>query len=1012
MSLPLEFGRPWALLLLLVLAPMGYLAWTTRAPLGGGRWWLSTVVRVALVLLVVLSLADLRWARHSNDLCVFFLVDGSKSTGPLEVAGRDESGGGSGRGLPKALAVARKQIVGELLQMKKGDRFGVIVFGQRPLLVRASSVRDTAFKFRPIDPQVGDFTNIGRAIRFAASQFPRGYQKRIVLLSDGNENLGDARIEARAAAAAEIDILTCPLAATYGADVVVSGMFVPQRARPNQPVRIKVRIESTRATETMVRVYRDGEAIAEGTVALDKGTNLIDVASDTVEEPGFYRWEVIVEPPAGSDDVVENNTGLAYTQVYGESRVLYLEGYPEHARRLRQALRDGAARGKGGFTLKTGSMRNVPSAIEDLAPYDCVILSDIPASAMSSDQMKLFQNYVKELGGGLIMIGGQMSLTTGGYVDTPIERILPVDLHLDREKHLASLALVIVVDQSGSMGATVGGSTTKMDLANQACANAISLLDYYDQAAVCMTDTSPKWVGGKLRYMTGPNKSRLTRDVLRNRPGGGGIFVKTGLYAAYEELKKSDAQSKHVILFADTRDSEQQNGCFKMADDYLRVHNITLTSIGLGDPRDPDVPFLRTLAERHGNGRFYITSNARDLPEIFTKDTYIVSRNAIVEVKEGFQAGQVGSAEMIDNIDWPSAPRLYGYVATRPRPKGEVLLVAKDDEPLLARWRYGLGKATVFASDAKDRWSKDWIGWGGFDKFWPQIVRWTMRQPRSRNIRTQTVVDGSRVRIIVDAIDSDGEFINGRMLSARVISPDPSAGVRKVALHQVGPGRYAGYFEAKVTQAVHQIGIVDDEAGRVVDSAGAVLSYPPEYRDTGPNLVLLQQLADLTRGRFVPGRLAGSFKRKERPASALRSAWVAMLVVGVGLLVVDVASRRLVLPDFLAGRRKRLSKAVGDKADQVMTRLRESRDLSRRRQERIEDLPVGEALLKHQDQRPTGAPRGKAALAGQGEVVELKRAKGKGERNAAPPSTTESLLAAKRRAQQRTKGFSDEVDEV
>jgi len=1006
MSLPLEFGQPWALLLLLVLVPMGYLARTTRAPLGGGRWWFSTGVRVVLVLLLVLSLADLRWARHSNDLCVLFLVDGSKSTGPVE---ESEAGQGddAGRGLPKSLNVARKQIARELLQMKDGDRFGVIVFGQRPLLVRASSVRDTGFQFRPIDPEVGDFTNIGRAIRFAASQFPRGYQKRIVLLSDGNENLGDAREEARAAAAAEIDILTCPLVATYGSDVVVDSVVVPQRAHPNQPISIKVKIKSTRATDTMVRVYRDGEVIAEGRLALDKGANLIDVATDTITEPGFRRWEVMVEPAPGSDDVVENNTGLAYTQVYGEARVLYLEGYPEHARRLRRALQSSAARDKGGFTLETGTMRDVPQSVEQLAPYDCVILSDIPASAMSSGQMQLLQNYVKELGGGLIMIGGQMSLTTGGYVDTPIEETLPVDLHLDREKHLASLALVMVVDQSGSMGMPVSSKATKMDLANQACANAIDLLDSYDEAAVCMTDTAPKWVGGKLRYMNAGNKDRLRRDVLRNRPGGGGIFVKTGIDAAYRELKKSRAQSKHIILFADAQDSEQQNGCFKMAGDYLQSHNITLTSIGLGTPRDPHVPFLRTLAEQHGSGRFYITSNARDLPEIFTKDTYIVSRNAIVEVKEGFLAGHVGSAEMIDNIDWSSAPRLYGYVATRPRPEGETLLVAKDDEPLLARWRYGLGKSTVFTSDAKDRWSKDWVGWAGFDRFWSQIVRWTMRQPRSRNVRTQTVVDGSRVQVIVDAIDSEGEFINGQMLSARVISPDPAAKVKKVTLHQVGPGRYAGGFDAKVSRTSYQIGIVDQQEGSVVDSVGAVLSYPPEYRDIQPNLGLLQQLADITHSRFIPGDLAGSFRHKERLVSALRSIWVPLLVVGVALLVVDVASRRLVLPDFLAARRERLKRGVTDRADKVMTRLRESRDQTRRRQERMEDLPISETLLKKRGQPTTAAPRGAAPVGG--EVVELKLAKSKPGEDEAPPSATEGLRAAKRRAQRRTKGFSDDA---
>ena len=263
------------------------------------------------------------------------------------------------------------------------------------------------------------------------------------------------------------------------------------------------------------------------------------------------------------------------------------------------------------------------------------------------------------------------------------------------------------------------------------------------------------------------------------------------------------------------------------------------------------------------------------------------------------------------------------------------------------------------------------------------------------------------MQVIVDAIDSEGEFINGQMLSARVISPDPSAKVKNVTLHQVGPGRYAGGFDAKVSRTSYQIGIVDEQKDSVVDSVGAALSYPPEYRDIEPDLGLLQQLADITHSRFIPGDLAGSFKHKERLVSALRSIWVPLLVVGVALLVVDVASRRLVLPDFLAARRERLKRGVGDRADKVMTRLRESRDQTRRRQERMEDLPISETLLKRRGEPTTAAPRG--AIPADDGVVKLKLAKSKPGEDSAPPSATEGLMAAKRRAQRRTKGFSDDA---
>jgi len=922
MDFPLEFGRPWALVLALVLVPMVYLAWTTQAPLRGARWWVSTVVRLVLTSALVLALADVRWSRHSDDLCVIFLVDGSRSVGP------------------KALDLARRHIARELPQMRQDDRFGIVVFGQRPLMARPVGPRDQTFELKPLDPSASDFTDIGRAVRFAVSQFPPGYQKRLVLLSDGNENLGDALAEVRAAAAAQVDVVTCPLVTGYDNEVVVDSVVVPARARPDQPISLKTRLKATRAGQAMVRVFRDGRPIAEGPVDLHEGANLIDLPSDTIAEPGFVRYEVLVEPAAGIDTLAVNNVGLGYTQVYGTPRVLYLEGQAGHGRRLASALRSAAGRDKGGFLVDVGTMQSVPQSIEEMARYDCIILSDIPATAMTPAQMTHLENYVKELGGGLVMIGGQQSLTTGGYLDTPVARALPVDLHLDRERHLASLALAIVVDQSGSMTMEVAPGITKMDLANQACVNAIQLLDDYDEAAVCMTDTAPKWVGGGLRPMTPGNKAALSTDVLRNKGGGGGIFVRSGLAAAYKELARSRAQTRHIILFAAATDSEQQEGCFALAHGHATGDNpVTLTVVGLGSPGDCHAMFLKMLAENYGGGRFYLTADAKALPEIFTRDTYIVSRRAIVELEKGFAASRVAGAEMIEEIDWSSAPPLYGYVVTRPRDEGEVLLAAKDGEPLLARWRYGLGKATAFASDAKDRWARDWMTWSGYDRFWLQIVRWTMRETTGSDIRTQTVTTGNRVEVVVDAVDREGRFLNGQTLSAHVISPDPADPPQTVPLHQSGPGRYTGRFEARATGSAYQVAVVDERQGRRVDSVGAVISYPSEYRDMEPNLSLLQQVADVAGGRFVSGDLAGSFRRQQRQVRALAGMWPPLVVAAVCLLVADVASRRLVLRRRAAPREDgKLSAA--EAAGHVVSHLRKSRDKVRLRQEKLDELPV------------------------------------------------------------------------
>ncbi|HOI54603.1 MAG TPA: glutamine amidotransferase, partial [Phycisphaerae bacterium] len=385
--------------------------------------------------------------------------------------------------------------------------------------------------------------------------------------------------------------------------------------------------------------------------------------------------------------------------------------------------------------------------------------------------------------------------------------------------------------------------------------------------------------------------------------------------------------------------------------------------------------FLKTLAENHGGGRFYLTADAKALPEIFTRDTYIVSRKAIVELEKGFAASRVAGAEMIEEIDWSAAPPLYGYVVTRPRDEGEVLLAAKDGEPLLARWRYGLGKATVFASDAKDRWARDWMNWGGYDRFWPQIVRWTMRETTGSDIRTQTVTTGNRVEVVVDAVDREGRFLNGETLSAHVISPDPAEPPQTVSLHQSGPGRYTGRFEARATGSAYQVAVVDERQGRRVDSVGAVISYPSEYRDMEPNLSLLQQMADAGGGRFVSGDLAGSFRRQERQVRALAGMWAPLVVAGVCLLVVDVASRRLVLRRRVAPRDDGKSSAA-ETAGRVVSHLRKSRDKVRLRQDRLDELPVSG------DASPGAAGPSSPAKAADGDeaVIVLKRRRKTGDK--------------------------------
>src|SRR6185503_15973177 len=103
--------------------------------------------------------------------------------------------------------------------------------------------------------------------------------------------------------------------------------------------------------------------------------------------------------------------------------------------------------------------------------------------------------------------------------------------------------------------------------------------------------------------------------------------------------------------------------------------------------------------------------------------------------------------------------------------------MSHQEDPVLATWRYGLGRTAAFTSDAKAKWSVLWLRWRDFNKFWAQLTRWTLRS----GIRS-------------DAIDPRGEFINFLDAEVGVVAPNRERSV--LALEQVGPGRYRGRFPA------------------------------------------------------------------------------------------------------------------------------------------------------------------------------------------------------------------------
>ncbi|MEK7448753.1 MAG: glutamine amidotransferase [Planctomycetota bacterium] len=583
--------------------------------------------------------------------------------------------------------------------------------------------------------------------------------------------------------------------------------------------------------------------------------------------------------------MAENNRAYAHTFIRGETSVLLLENTSGPSP-LSEFLRQSG--------IKNLDIHQNTGALTDLAAlqrYDAVVLNNFPAREFiggETGQMQLLHDYVQAHGGGVVMIGGENSFGVGGYYQTPIEKLLPVSMDITKKKHKALMTLIIVIDQSGSMSMTVPSGRTKIEIANEAAARTVQLLSEYDQVGILYVDTNPKWA---VPVQPAKDKNKICEAIRSNRGGGGGIYVYSGLVAAYRAMEKATTPIKHIILFADAADSEQKEGCFPLAKDNLK-NRVTLTVIGMGTINDCDASFLNKLA-REGEGRFYLTPDLADLARIFTEDTMIASRRAINE--KPFIPKQVGAASFTEGIDWSKTPTLYGYVTTAMKNRGEELLRGLEDDPLLAKWQYGLGRSVAFTSDAGHRWAKDWVNWEGSRKLWTQLLRWVSRKQEDNHYPTQILFEEGQGRLLLDAISLDGKTSAGLTgLTLRAFISNPEQKTTEVTLAPRGSGRYEIEFPASASGVY--FATVVDENNNIVAQVGNALSYPLEYKVAPVKSYFLQDIAETGNGQVIRPD-SNIFQHTAKPVRVPQGIWQTLILISLLLLVAEIAVRRLVIPE-------------------------------------------------------------------------------------------------------------------
>ena len=370
-----------------------------------------------------------RWPASSSSCRWIGSRPSSSSTCPIRSgnAGRED-----------ALAFLRET----LKERPDGDVAGIVAFGKQALVERLPS--DLSEIDRLASTPVKSATDIGAALRLATALFPDDTQKRIVLLSDGNDTTGGGQAEAALAASQGVRIETRRIGLGDVDEVLIERLTTPSTANLGESVPVTVDIRSTVAQTATVRLFADGTLAATKPVELAAGSTTITFDVKPTEA-GFHTFRAVVE--AARDTFSENDRADSNTIVKGEPRTLVLAGDDKVAAELVAALKS------QGQEVDTIVPEALPTDFASLASYDSVVLVDVPRIRLDDRQLAALQVYVRDLGKGLVMVGGPKSYGAGGYQKTPLEETLPVDMGVrDRQKQ-PDIALVVVIDQSGSMAA-------------------------------------------------------------------------------------------------------------------------------------------------------------------------------------------------------------------------------------------------------------------------------------------------------------------------------------------------------------------------------------------------------------------------------------------------------------------------------------------------------------------------------------------------------------------------------
>ncbi|MEM6470588.1 MAG: VWA domain-containing protein [Planctomycetota bacterium] len=1003
----LSFEHPIYLWLLLLLPFLWFLGFQSLGVLGKFRRAMALVLRTVVWSIFVLALAGVQIVRVSDRMTVMYVLDQSES-----------------------IPIAKRQVMLDFVVKNvkrhrdgsRGDRAGIIAFG-----------RDATIEVPPFDDEIrvrrlesliqsGDATNLESALNLAQATMPEDTSRRVVIVTDGNENLGQAKKLVSRVAAAGIGIDVVPVMLEASSEVLVEKIDLPTDIRKGQPFEARIVVNNYtedgsegEATRGKIRVTQkvDQEVspLLEQDVVLQPGKNVFPL-QHTIERPAPYVYEAQFIPESADDDGLrQNNRATAYTHVRGKGRVLLIEDRSRVGdfNLLISRLRD------NNIEVVTQTNDNLFGSLAELQAYDAVILAGVPrvsgdssneVVSFTDEQIKMLVRNTQQLGAGLLMIGGPEAFGAGGWTGTELEKAMPVDFQIKNAKVRAVGALALIMHASEMAD---GNYWQK-----QICKAAIDQLGPSDLAGVLHWNfQGDAWLwGGATAHpglaVVGANRRAMLARVSKMTPGDMPQFDPAMKMAA-KSLSMAPASVKHCIIISDGDPSDPSPAtiaAFKNAG--VTISTVAVASHGLqGSQR------LQRIATQTG-GKYYNVKSGRALPQIFQSEARRVSKPLVYEPPGGAVPEIIPNSlpTVLTGID-RVLPPITGFVMTQTKdsPLAEVLIRSpKPDQPenatILAAWTYGLGRTAVLTTDAGARWASAWNDWQDYDKFHSQLVRWIMRPTGDTGkFSIATNYRDGEVEVVVNALATDDSFLDflemgGTALDSQ-LQPIP------LQMRQTAPGRYVGSFAAD--QAGSYLVNVVPGAGGTPLTTGVTVPYSEEYRVREANLSLIESLARVEpeggdAGVVTPALesrvseelvSADPFRPGLSLARSIQDAWPWFVLAACCLFLGDVMVRRIAFDLRWVGALAARLRGDSSADEQTVTRL----DALRKSKSQVgDDLEKRRASVRFESSSSPSDADDEVVFekSSDGSAGFTPKAKGAPEEKAS--SYTERLLEAKRRA--------------